>query len=493
MRFFFNLKQFIVRDMRRSTKYIFIIGMLIIKLSFVYTANEQKEEADSSNQGNDSKNKLEEINEIIKREKVGIYFLKQLNDEIQNHMNFYLNKNKFINHTTKKSTSLESANPSTENTETNNAQPSIIYQSIYKAIEKGDIAKNISDKKTTTNYKIVDIPVFTPHIETYYKEVVDVLRRIILMSASTSVVTNRPMMYDSFSLSPESMAKYFLSLISTPYVFSQFDFNGLLKHDSPNKYLEMIKDAKNDDELNSLMSVIDNASHEACRFFTYVSSKIYEFMKPEKQFTAYIKKRLNITSPGIEPRSDSQAEKATKFLISEQCFYAWRAKAYAFTYHIHELFVAMGLILYKSDWDLSKIHPEMDGSNKDEVQDFLVGVYKMFNLLKRRVVSKELFQDPEQIIKIRDEMLTIGLAILELMKEFSLTLHTNAISIGITKIDLNNPGYLNNLKESVIKLWNVATVIKNHINIPTEYQSLSIDEYTERLEKDLITLDNKTS
>ncbi|OAG33306.1 hypothetical protein NEIG_01791 [Nematocida sp. ERTm5] len=480
--------------MRRSTKYIFIIGMLIIKLSLVYTASEQKEEFEPSKQEDNSENMSGEIIEIIERKNVSIDFLKGLNDEIQSYMNFYLNKNKFTNDSSKESTSLESANPSTENAVTKNVQPSIIYQSIYKVIEEGNIIKNISGTKITANYKIVDIPVLTSHIEAYYKEVVDDLRRIIIISASMAAVKDPSTSYNSFLFRPEGMAKYFLSLISTPYIFSKFDFNDLLKHKSPDKYIEMIKYAKSKDELNSLMKVFDNASHEACRFFAYVSNKIYEFMEPEKEFAVYIEKKPNTTTTSLEiiPYSHSQAKEITVFLIrSQQCFCAWRAKTYAFILQAHEWFVIIDLILSMNNWDLSGIELEKDSSKKDKIQDSFKKVYKIFNLLENEIKSKELFQEPEQILKIRDDILSIGISILKLMKTISLTLHKNAKAIEITKRNQNNPNYPSNLEKNILNLWNVAAVIKKCINIPVEYQGLSIDEYTARLEKDLIELDNK--
>ncbi|KAI5145238.1 hypothetical protein NEPAR04_2384 [Nematocida parisii] len=476
--------------MRRSTKYIFIIGMLIIKHSFVYTANEQKEvPADTNSEKTNIKIKLDEFIEFMNNEEYVIYDLKEANDEIQCCVDLILNKG-YKTVTLKKPINSELSNPEIKISQNKSNQSSAVNQSIYTAIESRNLSKNLFTSSKSTGYKLVDIPILSPYIENYYVLIIEDFKNIIDMCKYISIDSNNKDPSETLILDQENMAKYFLSHTQSPHIFLEFSFNDLLKHGSPKEYFKMIKD-KDSGDLKGPIKTFDKTCHDICRFFAYLSNQIYLFVASQKEFNIHTKNKLisYLNKDDVESDSDpkSQANEISEEPMHQQYLCAWRLKNCSFILQINELLNLLLSALQKTRCDLSSINISNNTYKEYLKNNKFNKVYKKARLLANEIIAINTMQSHGKIMQIQENVLQLATVAVELMREIVLSLYKKANYINVKAEDKNFCSK-KEFKQYIKKLWNISNFIKEYKKVLPEYEKLDLYQYTEKLENDLNTI-----
>ncbi|KAI5167498.1 hypothetical protein NEIRO03_2035 [Nematocida sp. AWRm78] len=476
--------------MRKNTKYIFAIGILIIKLSLVYTDNNQKEvAADPDNEKANIEIKLNEFINFMKNEECLICNLKKTNDEIQCSIDLFLNK-EYKTASSKKPINSELSNPEIKTSQNESNQSSIVNKNIYAAIESKDLSKNLSTSSKSTGYKLVDIPILTPCIENYYALIIEDFTNIIDMCKYVSIDSNNKDTFENLILDQENMAKYFLSLTQSPHIFLEFSFNDLLKYGSSKKYFKMIKD-KDSGVLKDASKTFDKTCQDICRFFAYLSNQIYLFVAAQKEFNIHTKTKLisylnmHDVKSGSEPKSP--ANKISEEPMHQQYLFAWRLKNCSFVSQINELLKLLVSVLEETQYNLSSINISNNTYMECLKNNRLNKVCKQVLLLKNEIVATDTMQIHDKIVYIQENVLQLATVAVKLMREIVLSLYKKANYINakakdkkfFTKKEFEN---------GVSSLWNISTTIQNYKKVLPEYEKLDLYQYTKKLESDLNTI-----
>ncbi|KAI5166437.1 hypothetical protein NEIRO03_0855 [Nematocida sp. AWRm78] len=357
------------------------------------------------------------------------------------------------------------------------------YCDIYKLISTGEVSNCLAGNNKPVNYKLKDFPTLTPHVNMYYSSIVDDLKNLIKLSQNkTSRISNGSEQTDS-SVDQELLAKNFISLIESPYVFKQFTFNSDVSNTDPTAYVEnrlSMGILKN--QVSSLTKELEADRLTIRKYFANLFTQIELFMDSHGKFNSCID---NISKNPSKLLSDSESSFTDSQNVGTQCFYGWKASTNSFIKQSKGLLKLIENISKSSSKNSSPLmryikyysdeYIDIRGEYFTKLKDLIFIIQERINTITPQGITQK------KLSLINSSVQYISNQLLNLIYSINMGLGTDLQSHIHEDLDVAKK----RLVKDVTRIFKVSTLIKDHINLPSEITDVSKVSYTEELVQQL--------
>ncbi|OAG32783.1 hypothetical protein NEIG_02100 [Nematocida sp. ERTm5] len=357
------------------------------------------------------------------------------------------------------------------------------YCDIYKLISTGEVSNCLTGNNKPVNYKLKDFPTLTPHVNMYYSSIVDDLKNLIKLSQNkTSRISNGSEQTDS-SVDQELLAKNFISLIESPYVFKQFTFNSDVSNTDPTVYVEnrlSMGILKN--QITSLTKELEADRLTIRKYFANLFTQIELFMDSHGKFNSCID---DISKNPSKLLSDSESSFTDSQNVGTQYFYGWKASTNSFIKQSKGLLKLIENISKSSSKNSSPLmryikyysdeYIDIRGEYFTKLKDLIFIIQERVNTITPQGITQK------KLSLINSSVQYISNQLLNLIYSINMGLGTDLQSRIHEDLDVTKK----RLVKDVTRIFKVSTLIKAHINLPSEITDVSKVFYTEELVQQL--------